>query len=177
MLKLKSGVHLVSALICYSQHHVVLVSNIGRTLKFAVNDTVLPMMGRLAQGPIAMRLFPGEQVLGAVACNVQDDSTMLVATDSGVLIRLATGSIPSCQRGDLGAMPVCLGGQKLLHPERMVAVCRGSGMVGVETNQGRCCRLWVNQLPVSTPKCPETKILPLRQGESLINLTPLVQEN
>ena len=62
VVKLKEGVELASALICREHSDLVLVSDLGRILRLPVNETTLPLMGRLAQGPMTMRLLPGEPV-------------------------------------------------------------------------------------------------------------------
>ena len=66
VLKLKEGVELNSAVICRDQGTLVLISDIGRLLRLRVTEDSLPLMGRLAQGPMTMRLLPGEQIVGAV---------------------------------------------------------------------------------------------------------------
>ena len=85
VLKLKEGVELNSAVICRDQGTLVLISDIGRLLRLRVTEDSLPLMGRLAQGPMTMRLLPGEQIVGAV-CTEQTPLTLI--TRQGVIVRI-----------------------------------------------------------------------------------------
>ena len=69
VLKLKEGVELNSAVICRDQGTLVLISDIGRLLRLRVTEDSLPLMGRLAQGPMTMRLLPGNRSLEPSARN------------------------------------------------------------------------------------------------------------
>jgi DNA gyrase subunit A len=69
-------------------------------LRLSVNDANLPVMGRTAQGPVLLRLLPGETVVGATC--VAPDGSVLLATALGRIKRLAVGELRLCQRGDLG---------------------------------------------------------------------------
>jgi DNA gyrase subunit A len=61
-------------------------------------------MGRNAQGPVLLRLLPGETVVGAAG--VSPDGCVLLASRTGQLKRLAVNSLRRCQRGDLGQIGV-----------------------------------------------------------------------
>ena len=76
----------------------------GRLLRLAVNEANLPVMGRNAQGPVLLRLLPGETVVGAAG--VAADGSVLLASRGGQLKRLAVNSLRRCQRGDLGQIGV-----------------------------------------------------------------------
>ena len=58
VLKLKDGVVLNSAVICREHRELLVVSDLGRILRLPVNESTLPLMGRLAQGPMTMRETP-----------------------------------------------------------------------------------------------------------------------
>ena len=84
VVELKEGVELASALVCREHSDLVLVSDLGRILRLPVNESTLPLMGRLAQGPMTMRLLPGEQLVGAVCINVaEQDPTLFMVSGKG----------------------------------------------------------------------------------------------
>ena len=66
VVKLKEGITLNSAVICRDHQDLLLFSDIGRVLQIPIRETTLPLMGRLAQGPMTMRLLPGEGLIGAL---------------------------------------------------------------------------------------------------------------
>ncbi len=100
ILKLKEGVELQRVVACREDEELVVASSTGRMLRLAINETTLPVMGRMAQGPTLMRLLPGERVVGA-ACSPASGNVVL-ASRLGQLKRLALESLRLCQRGDLG---------------------------------------------------------------------------
>ena len=65
VLKLKDGVTLQRVVLCRDAEEMVVGSSTGRLLRLAVNEANLPVMGRNAQGPVLLRLLPGETVVGA----------------------------------------------------------------------------------------------------------------
>jgi DNA gyrase subunit A len=100
VLKLKDGVTLQRVVLCRESEDLVVASSTGRLLRLAVNETNLPVMGRNAQGPVLLRLLPGEAVVGAAAATAE--SGVLLATRQGQLKRLLASNLRRCQRGDLG---------------------------------------------------------------------------
>ena len=104
VLKLKDGVTLQRVVLCRDAQELVVGSSTGRLLRLAVNEANLPVMGRNAQGPVLLRLLPGETVVGAAG--VTADGCVLLVSRSGQLKRLAVNSLHRCQRGDLGQIGV-----------------------------------------------------------------------
>ncbi|MFZ9945755.1 MAG: DNA gyrase/topoisomerase IV subunit A [Vulcanococcus sp.] len=104
VLKLKDGVTLQRVVLCRDDEELLVASSTGRLLRLAVNDANLPVMGRNAQGPVLLRLLPGETVVGAAG--VSPEGCVLLASRSGQLKRLAVSSLRRCQRGDIGQIGV-----------------------------------------------------------------------
>jgi len=100
VLKLKDGVELQRVVNCVAGGELVVASSTGRVLRLAMDDTNLPLMGRAAQGPMLLRLLPGEAVVGAAS--VAAGGSVLLATRLGRVKRLAIEGLRPCQRGDLG---------------------------------------------------------------------------
>jgi DNA gyrase subunit A len=104
VLKLKDGVTLQRVVLCRDAEEMVVGSSTGRLLRLAVNEANLPVMGRNAQGPVLLRLLPGETVVGAAGVN--PEGCVLLASCSGQLKRLEVSSLRRCQRGDIGQIGV-----------------------------------------------------------------------
>ncbi len=104
VLKLKDGVTLQRVVLCRDAEELVVGSSTGRLLRLAVNEANLPVMGRNAQGPVLLRLLPGETVVGAAGVN--PEGCVLLASRSGQLKRLEVSSLRRCQRGDIGQIGV-----------------------------------------------------------------------
>ncbi|HCA61292.1 MAG TPA: topoisomerase IV, partial [Synechococcales bacterium UBA8647] len=67
VLKLKDGVQLQRVVMCRPGDDLAVASSTGRMLRLPVDDSTIPVMGRTAQGPVLMRLLPGESIVGAAA--------------------------------------------------------------------------------------------------------------
>jgi DNA gyrase subunit A len=120
VLKLKDGVELQRVVRCDTDRQLVVASSTGRVLRLSVNDADLPLMGRTAQGPVLLRLLPGETVVGATS--VAPDGTVLLATALGRIKRLAVAELRLCQRGDLGQI-----GLRFLEREDQLVDLQGDG--------------------------------------------------
>ena len=102
VLKLKDGVELQRVVPCREGQDLVVASSTGRLLRLAVNEANLPVMGRTAQGPMLLRLLPGEAVVGAACVAGGDDAGVVLASRAGQLKRVRLADLRRCQRGDLG---------------------------------------------------------------------------
>jgi DNA gyrase subunit A len=107
VLKLKEGVSLRRAVLCREGQDLVVASNTGRLLRLEVNETNLPVMGRNAQGPVLLRMLPGEMVVGAVCLEAMGN--LVTARQLGLIQQLPLESLRRCQRGGIGQIRVILG--------------------------------------------------------------------
>ena len=173
VVKLKEGVELASALICREHSDLVLVSDLGRILRLPVNETTLPLMGRLAQGPMTMRLLPGEQLVGAVCINVaEQDPTLFMVSGKGRMTRLDITPLRRCRRGDLGCMGVSLGSDE----DRIKGISNGDALIGLISDQNRRGRLETGQTVLSSLGGDFTDQLDqLRNDEAISCVIPLMR--
>ena len=170
VVKLKEGVRLCSAVICREHSDLVLVSSMGRLLRLPVNDSVLPKMGRLAQGPMTMRLLPGEELVGSLAINVAEtDPTLLLVSRQGQMTRIDVTSLRRCQRGDLGMMAVALSSDE----DGVIGLCSGAALAGIVTNQKRHGRLDAAAVDLSEAGESWIDQLNLESGEQIVSVVAL----
>ena len=177
ILKLKEGVSLLSAVICEEGGTVAVVSDIGRILCLPVEEQCLPLMGKLAQGPMTMRMLPGENLVGAVSqpadstCSKSINSgEVLIGTNNGGLIRLSLSELRRCKRGDLGEIAVNLNGDAK-QSDHLVSVCESADLVGVVTNKGRHAR--IHNTTISLDSNQPTQLI-FKAEETLVQLVPLL---
>ena len=136
VLKLKEGVTLKRAVLCRDSQDLVVASSTGRLLRLAVNETNLPVMGRNAQGPVLLRLLPGEAVVGAVG--LAEGGNVVMASRQGLIQRLPLDNLRRCQRGDIGQIGV----RFEQRGDQLVDLCNGSQpLLGVLLADGRSLRL------------------------------------
>jgi DNA gyrase subunit A len=167
VVKLKDGVQLKAAVICREHHDLILVSDIGRMLRLPINEDVLPLMGRLAQGPMTMRLLPGEQLIGAL-CPLEP--TVLLVSEQGQFARIDLTSIRSSQRGDLGSMAIQITGDT----DRITGITETSGLIGIVSTEQRHGRIDPTTLEITDPGDAFSNQIELHQGEAITVLVPQI---
>ncbi|MEI6032295.1 MAG: DNA topoisomerase (ATP-hydrolyzing) [Synechococcaceae cyanobacterium ELA739] len=170
VLKLKEGVDLQRVVPCRDNEELVLASSTGRVLRLTVNESNLPLMGRTAQGPVLMRLLPGESVVGAAG--VRADGHVLLASRQGQVKRLSVASLRPSERGDLGQ----IGLRFLERGDALVDLCQDrGGVVGVRlaNADSRNLRLKADALDIQD-STGTGQLLSLAQGDSLQQLVPLI---
>jgi DNA gyrase subunit A len=170
VLKLKEGVDLQRVVPCRDDEELVVASSTGRVLRLAVNESNLPLMGRTAQGPVLMRLLPGESVVGAAG--VRADGHVLLASRQGQVKRLSVASLRPSERGDLGQ----IGLRFLERGDALVDLCQDQGgVVGVRlaNADSRSLRLKADALDIQD-STGTGQLLSLAQGDSLQQLVPLI---
>jgi DNA gyrase subunit A len=170
VLKLKDGVELRKVVTCREGEDLVVASSTGRVLRLEVTEANLPLMGRTAQGPLLMRLLPGESVVGVASAAAGDD--VLLASRLGQLKRLKVDSLRLCQRGDLGQI-----GLRFQDRADQLVDLGGMGteLVSVLVSGNRHFRLASNQL-VSEEAPGSGQTFPLGKGESVLKVIPLIHE-
>ena len=168
VLKLKDGVSLKRAVLCRDGQDLVVASSTGRLLRLAVNEANLPVMGRNAQGPVLLRLLPGEAVVGAVG--VTHDDSVLLASGQGLIKRLAVDSLRRCQRGDIGQIGV----RFEQRGDQLVDLCGGhQPLLGALLADGRSLRLEANSLSADEDAAGG-QALGLGTKDQLLELIPLL---
>jgi len=163
VLKLKDGVQLCGAVICKEHQDLYVVSDIGRMLRLPIDETTLPLMGRLAQGPMTMRLFPNEQLVGAIC---PKHPSLLLMTQTGAMNRVDMSEIRSCKRGDLGVMAVSLNSE--VH--KIIGIADSDGLIGVTTSQQRHGQIDCSTVDQIQPGNELTSYLELKKGETITDL-------
>jgi len=168
VLKLKDGVTLQRVVLCREGQELVVGSSSGRLLRLAVNETNLPVMGRNAQGPVLLRLLPGEAVVGAAG--VMPDGCVLLASRSGQLKRLAVNHLRRCQRGEIGQ----IGMRFSQHGDQLIDLREdNSPVVAAVLSDGRSLRLNTAELQAGDDT-GSGQPLGIGGNEAVVGLVPLV---
>ena len=169
VVKLKEGVQLKTAVICREHQDLLLVSDIGRMLRLPINEDVLPLMGRLAQGPMTMRLLPGEDLVGALC---PTEPTVLLVSEQGHLARIDLTSIRPSQRGDLGSMAIQLTGDA----DRITGLAEANGLIGMVSTEQRHGRIDPTTLEITNSGDAFSNQIELHQGETITDLIPQISD-
>ena len=169
VVKLKEGITLNSAVICRDHQDLLLFSDIGRVLQIPIRETTLPLMGRLAQGPMTMRLLPGEGLIGALC---PEQPSVLLVSREGRISRLDCSSLRRSERGDLGSIGVKISSDQ----DRIAGVAEARGLIGVISSQERHGRLDALSYNSRNPGEHFQDQLALRDGETVTEIIPALSD-
>ncbi len=169
VVKLKEGITLNSAVICRDHQDLLLFSDIGRVLQIPIRETTLPLMGRLAQGPMTMRLLPGEGLIGALC---PEQPSVLLVSREGRISRLDCSSLRRSERGDLGSIGVKISSDQ----DRIAGVAEARGLIGVISSQERHGRLDALSYDSRNPGEHFQDQLALRDGETVTEIIPALSD-
>ena len=140
ILKMKEKVKLKAAIICEKNGSIVLISNFGRVLKIEITEDSMPLMGKLAQGQLFMRLFPEEHIIGAASEKEDENKTIAIGTEEGKFIYLKTNNLKKSVKGDLGEIPINLI-QNNKATDNAIHLFDRDEFISLRTNEGRIARL------------------------------------
>jgi len=145
--------------LCREGEDLVVASSTGRLLRLAVNETNLPVMGRNAQGPVLLRLLPGETVVGAVG--LEPTGSVVAASRLGLIQPIPLEHLRRCQRGDIGQIGV----RFEQRGDQLVDLCNGNAsLLGLLLTDGRSLRIGTNEI----------NSLKLGAKDQLLELIPLL---
>ena len=166
VLKLKDGVQLQRVVMCRPGDDLAVASSTGRMLRLPIDDSTIPVMGRTAQGPVLMRLLPGESIVGAAAAAAGGD--VLMISQLGQLKRLGIDHLRRCQRGAIGE----IGLRFEQRNDALTDLRSTTARVSVETQAGSL-RLASDSLPVEDGRGTGQQ-LKLPKGQTVQRLLPLI---
>ncbi|WP_320666693.1 DNA topoisomerase (ATP-hydrolyzing) [Prochlorococcus sp. MIT 1307] len=170
VLKLKNGVMLKAGFICHPNGEIAICTSYGRILKLLVNEKTMPLMGKLAQGPITMKPFPGEVIIGGVSWKNSPENQLVIITKYGQIKKINLNYLRQCERGDIGEICINLKKSKDLIDE--VVDAYDSKLLGsIISSKGRNARLSSNQLNNEIIN----NFIQLKEDEYIQKIIPLIE--
>ncbi|MGK7888215.1 MAG: DNA gyrase subunit A, partial [Leptolyngbyaceae cyanobacterium] len=102
VLKLKEDDTLIQAIPAHEGDQVVVATSAGRLMRFPIDEEQMPLMGRTAQGNLALRLSKNETFVGGAITRASDAEILLV-TAQGYAKRMLAMSLKLGTRGSIGS--------------------------------------------------------------------------
>ena len=173
-LRLKQDDELAYLTLAKPAEELAIATSGGRLLRFTIDDDNLPLMGRTAQGPQALRLRKQEHVVGCVRIQQGNDCVLMIST-AGFAKRLPITSIHLSTRGGIGTQAFLF-----RHKTDTLAAIAASpvgGAITVITNDCRGAHIPIDTIPRQGRETP-TKYRLGKFGKSekieTVTLTALV---
>lgn len=163
LIKLKEQDRLKYLTLAQENQEIAIATNGGRILRFPIDDAQIPAMGRNAQGNQALRLRYGEQLIGCVALNNQDQ--LLLVTELGYGKQLDINQIRLAKRGDIGTQVISFNSKQDRLASLTVAQPGQNGIL--TTNTERRLSLTIDDVAVLPRDNQGTKIVKLKAEETI----------
>jgi DNA gyrase subunit A len=165
--KLKEGDQLAFVRLVEVGDQVVLATASGRLLRVEVNETVLPVLSRTAQGPIAMRLRKQDKLVGCTVLGTEDG--FLLVSEAGYVKRMLIKSLRLSALGELGTQ-IVLSAKKTDVVARMVPAFPETE-VAVVTSAHRMAQVVIDDVAIANKDDKGQPRFTLNAGETIITVT------
>ena len=167
--ELDEGDHLVGTAITDGASDVLLISSVGKAVRFKEDE--VRAMGRTARGVRGIRLDDGQQVVGLII--PQPDSCILTVSEKGYGKRTDTAEFPVKGRGIQGviAMQTTERNGELVGA---VQVFEGDEIMLI-SDQGTLVRTRTSEISVLGRNTQGVRLIKLREGERLVGLERIAE--
>lgn len=164
VMKLKEGDELAYGVLATTGEQLILATSGGRLLRFSLDDENLPLMGRAAQGPQALRMRKQETLVGAVAVESAESAVLLV-TALGYGKRLPVRTLGLGSRGGLGTQAI----QFSHKTDTLMAMIPAEPLAEVTflTTGERVAQIPLEEVPLLERDQPCDRVLSLKSGETI----------
>ncbi len=160
-IELRDNDHLVDVVITDGSRHIMLLSNAGKAIRFAETD--VREMGRTAAGVRGMRLASDQRVISMIM--VEDEGSILTATELGYGKRTSTSQYPVKGRGGQGVISIqtnerngkVIGAVQIRDDDEMMLI----------TNNGTLVRIAVSDISEMGRNTQGVRLIRLTKGEKL----------
>tara|TARA_Y100001968_G_scaffold329673_1_gene379579 strand:+ start:3289 stop:5772 length:2484 start_codon:yes stop_codon:yes gene_type:complete len=173
ILKLKNDVALESALFCNQNEEILIITNIGRMIKIQINQSNLPLMGKLAQGPLITNLFPEEKIINAINIGKGKDESVALITQNGDMIKYNINTIKLSSKGDLGWMS----NNSKINSYLSTKIIFGFNLkdsVFLQTNANRTAQITINSLLKHKNDKMIKGVISLNKNESIVKICTVI---
>lgn len=170
VMKLREDDCLLSASFAQTGHDVVLATAGGRLLRFEVNDSQLPIMGRTAMGMQALRLRKQEQLIGCVTTGELNHNLLLIS-QLGYTKRMPVSALRRANRGDIGTQVINFTSK--LDNLAGMALAPATDEVALLTSNQRMLRIAVDAVKLWGKDGTGDRISSLSPEEKIITVTAI----
>ena len=156
ILKLKDNIKLKSCMLCKENNFLIIVSNIGRIIKFKITKNNFPFMGKLAQGTNIIKLFPNESIIKVFSFDSKQNKDLILITDKNYFIKHNLQDIKTFQKGELGIMGIKFKNKKQIK-NKVIDCFVNNKYVYIKTNTEKYKKLQIDQID-NSPYTKEEKL-------------------
>ncbi len=165
---LRDGDQLVDVAITDGAREVLLLSSVGKVIRFA--ESAVRPMGRTACGVRGIRLRPGQKVISLIIA--EEGSSVLTATEKGYGKRTPIGEYPTHGRGGQGVISIQTSERNGLVVGAVLV--KDDNEIMLISDAGTLVRTRVNEVSNMGRNTQGVKLIRISAGEKLVGIAPIV---
>ncbi|MGK7892368.1 MAG: DNA topoisomerase (ATP-hydrolyzing) subunit A [Xenococcus sp. (in: cyanobacteria)] len=145
---------------------IAIATSNGRILRLPVDELNIPTMGRNARGNQAIKLRPGETIVGCV--NVTENKNMLLVTQLGYSKQFPVNTARLCKRGDMGTSAIPFTNKQDYLASAIST--QSEGEIILTTNTGKRLVQDLSKIEILGKDRKPQKIAKLESNEAIVNI-------
>ncbi len=144
--KLKNNIKIIDSFIYKTEKNLIVLTSIGRILKFNLSNAFLPPTTKQSQGLILTKLLPTEKIISC--CPYQNEQNIYLVSRKGQIFSINSNDIKYSNESILGY----LNEKTQLKNDHFLKVLPSNNYLDIETNKNKSVRLKIDQLNFKSNK-------------------------
>ena len=173
ILKLKDNIKLKSCFLSEDNSYILIITDIGRIIKFKITEKNFPFMGKLAQGSTIIKLFPNENIVQCLNIEKNQIKDLILVTNKNSYIKHNTNNIKLSKKGGLGSMGISIKDNKKFKL-RIIDSFLNNNYIYIKTNKEKYQKLNTEKIK-SSSYSKETKLrVKLKENEFITSIFSII---
>ena len=144
--KLKNNVKIIDSFISYGEETLLILTSIGRILKFDISNKYIPPNTKQSQGLVLAKYLPTEKIVSC--CKVKDEEKIYLISRKGKIFSVDYKKIYYARNRNLGF----LNERSQLKNDYFIKMLPSNKYLDIETNKNKSARLNIDNLNLKTNK-------------------------
>ncbi len=173
ILKLKENIKLRSCFLCEENGYIIIITDIGRIIKYQIKEKYFPFMGKLAQGGSILKLFPGEHLINTLSIKNNQNKDLILISNKGTFIKHKIKELRVSKKGELGKIGINIKDSKTTKT-RIINSFINNNYVYIKTNKNRYEKLENEKIHLESYKKERSLVLNLNENEFIDSVFSMI---
>lgn len=168
LIKLKESDSLKNVCLVNSEMELAIATTSGRVLRYRFTDEKIPLLTRNSQGISAISLRHGEELVGCLPVNSQEN--ICLVSELGYGKNIPVKQLRLCSSGDIGTSAF-----KFINPlDNLVTIANQNteNLILITSNK-QTISIFTKDIPISSKDSPGKKIVKLKEKEKIVTVYQL----
>ena len=144
--KLKNNIKIIDSFISNGEENLIILTSIGRILKFNLSSEYIPIMTKQSQGLLLTKLLPTERIVSC--CKIKNEIDLFLISQKGKIFCVSNNEIYYSNDSTLGY----LNDNTQLKDDYFIKILPSNHFIDIETNKNKSARLSIDKLSFKSNK-------------------------